>query len=277
MRAFFTRHHAVSVRRLAIGLCLAALLGTGTLFGAINSRPDGSRHPALAAMCLKWASDAEPWTCFPGSAFLVAPKVLVSCAHAGPWLEQVKPFRLGFTFDEKLSSDPYVRDVESFHGDPAFDPTNYADPHDLAVFILKEKVTDIRPVSLPPVLNMLDRGNLVWHIFFTVVDRGLTTWDGYPENPSWGDRQYGRGVAKDLTAGLILIGPDEKHPFFGVQPGPGSSGSMALLANSRIAVGVGSLFCMGEMCADGFGYNRLDTIQARDFLKDYLPMKLLPK
>ena len=71
-----------------------------------------------------------------------------------------------------------------------------------------------------------------------------------------------------------MIGPDERHP---AQPCWGSSGSMALLGDSRIAVGVGSMFFAGDLCASSFAYTRLDTIQARDFLQNYLPTSLLPK
>jgi hypothetical protein len=261
-------------RSLAVMLGFVTVLGAATLFGAFNSLPDGSRHPALGGMCLKFASDAEPWSCIPGSGFLVAPNVLVSCAHAKPWLDQVKPLRIGFTFDEKYSSNPLVYEVQALHADPDFDLSNPDDPHDLAVVILKDEVVDIRPVSLPPVLNMLDRGNLAFGTFFTLVDRALTTWDGFPETPAWGDRQYGRAVATDLRSGVIMIGPDAKHP---VQPCVGSSGSMALLASSRIAVGVGSAFFEGDMCASGFAYTRLDTLQARDFLGNFLPAALLPR
>ena len=66
-----------------------------------------------------------------------------------------------------------------YAADPAFNPADAQDSHDLAVFFFKEEVTDIRPVSLPPVLNMLERGIFVFNTFFTVVDRGLTTWEGF--------------------------------------------------------------------------------------------------
>ena len=57
------------------------------------------------------------------------------------------------------------------------------EPHDLAVVLLKEKVTGIRPVFLPPVLDKLEKGNLVFQTYFTVVDRGMTTLVGWPDYP----------------------------------------------------------------------------------------------
>src|SRR5512139_567185 len=139
MRTAGSRGRRTDRRRWMFMLVLGAftMLAVGTVFGAFNSVPDGSRHPALAAMCVKYVSDDEPWSCMPGSAFLVAPKVFVAVAHAGPWfLDLYKPLRVGFTFDEKLSSDPFVYEVESFIGDPQFNGTDVQDPHDLAVAIL---------------------------------------------------------------------------------------------------------------------------------------------
>lgn len=260
-------------RRVISMLAVFALLIVGTASGAINSNSDGTRHPALGAACYKLVV-TDAWSCLPASLILVAPDITLVSAHAGPWLDTVHPAKLGVTFDEKITSNPTVYEVAQFIADPLF-AWDQQDPHDLAVFVLKDKVTTIRPVLLPPILNMLDNGNLVSHVYFTVVDRGLTTLTGWPNYPVWTSRVFGETVATELRTGALMLGPSEKHP---TQLCFGASGSMALLTNTNIAVAIGSWFAdWTSDCNGPFGYNRLDTQQARDFLQAYLPAELLPK
>jgi len=35
---------------------------------------------------------------------------------------------------------------------------------------------------------------------------------GLSDNPAAGDRQHGTAVAIELRSGVIMIGPDERHP-----------------------------------------------------------------
>lgn len=263
------------IRKLsALVLGLVFVVGAGTTFGAINSTPDENRHPALASTCIK-TLPTDPWTCVAGSGILVAPDIVLGVAHAGPWLDQVRPAKIGFTFDEKITSNPVVYEVAQFIPDPLF-AWDQQDPHDLAIFIMKDTVTGIRPVSLPPVLYMLDKGNKVSHVYFTLVDRGLTTVDGWPDYPVWTARVVGESIATELRPGALMLGANEKHP---TQACFGASGSMALFTNTNIVVAVGSWFAdwPSQICNGQFGFTRLDTQQARDFLQNYLPESLLPK
>lgn len=121
---------------------------------------------------------------------------------------------------------------------------------------------------------MLGKGDLVFTTYFTIVDRGLSTLEGWPDHPVWGDRRFGESVATELRPGALMVGPDQKHP---TQPCWGASGSVALLTHTNIAVGIGSWFAdWTSDCQGPVGYNRLDTKQARDFLENYLPQWLLP-
>jgi hypothetical protein len=254
--------------------CSLVFLFTSTLtFGAINTVPDGNRHPALGSTCIQ-AAEGDPWFCLPGSGFLVAPQIAIGVGHACPWLDSVKPAHIGMTFDEKISSPSRVYEIDQFICDPLFsaDNTDMQDPHDLAVMTLKEPVVGIRPFKLPPRLGFLDKGNVP---YLTLVDRGLTTLVGWPDFPVFGDRRYGTLVMSDLRTGAIMLSPDKKHP---VQVCYGSSASAALFTNTAMVVGVGSWFSdWTSECQGPSGFTRLDTIQARNFLQAYLPPELLPK
>jgi hypothetical protein len=241
--------------------------------GAINSSPDGKRHPALGSVCVK-ITETDPWMCVAGSGFLLSPDIVLSVAHAGPWLDELRPARIGITFDEKIGPTPKVYEASQFVPDPLF-AWDVQDPHDLGVFIMLDRVTDIPPIRLPPVLNFLDHGHAVFNTYFTVVDRGLTTLEGWPDHPVWTSRVFGESVATELRTGALMVGPDGKHA---TQPCYGASGSVALLTHTNLAMGVGSWFAdWTSDCKGPFGYTRLDTKQARDFLANYLPAWLLPK
>ena len=250
------------------------MLASGNLFASLNSSPDGNRHPALGSTCIKMTL-TDPWTCVAGSAILVTPEILLTVAHEGPWLDELRPAKIGVTFDEKISSNPVVYEVAQFIADPLF-AWDMQNPHDVAVYIMKDKVTGIRPVTLPPVLNMLDNGKLVSQVYFTLVDRGLTTLKGWPDFPVWTARVFGQTIATELRPGAVMLGSNDKHP---TQACFGASGSMALLTNTNIVVAVGSWFAdwPNEICNGQFGFTRLDTVEVRDFLQNYIPSSLLPR
>src|SRR6516164_8415703 len=135
----------------------------------ITSKPltDRSLHPSivhlivprrLGATCIQ-VNEGDSWQCLPGSAFLVTPQIMISVAHACPWFDSVRPAHKGVTFDEKIISPSKVYEIDQFICDPLF-AWDKQDPHDLAVVLLKEPVTNIRPMSLPPILDLLDKGNL---------------------------------------------------------------------------------------------------------------------
>jgi hypothetical protein len=256
---------------LILGLFI--MLSVGRSLGALNAVPDGTRHAALGATCIQ-VNEGDPWQCLPGSAFLVTPQIMVSVAHACPWLDSVRPAHKGVTFDEKIISPSKVYEIDQFICDPLF-AWDTQDPHDLAVVFLKGPVTNIRPMSLPPILDFLDKGNLAYKTYVTLVDRSLTTLVGWPDLPVWGNRTYGTFVITDLRPGAIMLTPNENHP---TQACYGASGSAALFTNTNVAVGVGSWFTdWTSDCNGPTGYTRLDTTQARDFLQRYLPENLLPK
>src|SRR5262249_12231522 len=148
----------------------------------------GNRHPALGSVCVK-VTEADPWMCVAGSGFLVSPDIVLSVAHAGPWLDQLHPAKICITFDEKIGPTPQDYEASRFVPDPLVAWDQKA-PHDLAVFIMLDRVTDIRPIRLPPVLNILDQGHLAFKTYFTIVDRGLTTLDGWPDHPVWTARVF---------------------------------------------------------------------------------------
>lgn len=251
------------------------LLAADRAFGALNTVPDGNRHAALAAVCIQ-AKDGDPWACWPGSGLLVSSNIVISVAHACPWLEGVNPAHVGFTFEEKITAPSKVYEVAQFICDPVFSATNTdpQDPHDLAVALLKEKVVGIRPFTLPPIVGFLDKGNVAF-TYITLVSRGVSTLVGWPNFPVYGDRRYGTLVVNDLRPGAIMLAPDGKHP---AQPCYGESASAALFTHTNIAVALGSWFAdWTAECQGPTGYTRLDTVQARDFLQLYLPPELLPK
>ena len=276
--ASYRRAGSLTRRRgLPLVLGLVAAVCTATVFGAINTVPDEGRHPAYGALCVQ-QTEGDPWGCMPGGGTLVAPNIVLSFAHAAPHIGGA--YRIGFTFDEIIGPNPVVYEAEKFVPDPGFFAMNPDDPHDIAVVLLKQDVPGIRPVLLPPIVGMLDNGHLALKTFYTLVDRGPTTlegWDGdvstLPLLPGWTERRFGEAVAIELRAGAIMIGPDEKHPVTACM----GSGSLALLTRTNIAVGIGSYYHTGALCGSPFAYTRLDTIQAYDFLKNYLPASLLPK
>src|SRR5215210_6712001 len=139
------------IAALLATMALAILLATGMASGITYGHPDGTRHPYVGALVVA-DEDGEFLFC---SGTLIAPDVFLTAAHCTSAIEQFGFDFEGVTFDDVFDPETSVVYPGTPHTNPAY-PGPSSDTKDIAVVVLDEEVTGIRPASLPRA-GLLDR------------------------------------------------------------------------------------------------------------------------
>jgi Trypsin len=237
--------------RALLAATLVALLGATPAAAVLNGKPD-TAHPYVGIFVTEVDGRTVP-VC---SGFLVSPTVFVTAAHCVAFVGE-RPASV--SFDETFTNESELVRGEAF-AHPDFDPASTA--HDIAVIVLENEVTDRGQASLPA-LGQLD--SIAKKSALTVVgygSNGLVRGGGMPHHDFRLVRSYGEArlikVLKDgfdlrMSSGMCF----------------GDSGGPTLLGDSNVAVGINS-YLSNRQCAGNAYAFRLDTLEARAFLDQYL-------
>ncbi len=241
--------------------CIALLFGSVTPTLAIVGGTEDAGDPGIVALLGRRPGETSAFFC---TGTLIAPTVLLTAAHcvhpaiAGSGLTYEAVF-----FPNIRNSPPSSRKpVASVHWNPAFDPTNVAAGHNVAVAILAAPVTDVAPVpwsaSATPAAGSSVR----------IVGYGLN--DGFDqEGTSAGIKRQANAPVNAVTATHLDVGA------FGLTSCSGDSGGPALSPVNGFPTVVGVTSHGLQFCIGASQYSRVDIDAA--FIATYAPPTLPPE
>ena len=253
-------------------LVLAAMLLPQNAWGIVYGEPDNGAHPNVGSfVAVVTDPDTGQIQRFQAcTGTVIAPSVVVSASHCFTLPQDIEVF---FTLEEVIDAnrdgqvDP---DVSLFSGravtHPLFGAGGQNDPHDVAVFLLDDAVTHIEPARLPP-LGTLDRPGVRSAIFTAVgygdvreTNRGgLTFSDGWRRERV--DQQINSVTKSWVTFSMNLSTGNGGTCY-------GDSGGPHFLGDITVAVTV-----TGDTpCKATDKTYRLDTVDAQNFLDDYVTL-----
>jgi hypothetical protein len=260
-------------RRIAVLLAtmaLAILLATGMASAITYGHPDGNRHPYVGALV---GADEEGEFLF-CSGTLIASDVFLTAAHCTAAIEQFGFEFRGVTFDNDFDPGTSVVYPGTPHTHPGF-PGPSSDVKGIAVVVLDEDVSGIRPASLPSA-GLLDRlaesGDLQGRRF-TAVGYGATErthepGSGAPVFGEGGTRMYAVSTFSALNKNFLRLSQNPATGDGGTCYG--DSGGPNFLGNSRV---IASITITGDTpCRSRNDTYRLDTPSARAFLGQYVTL-----
>jgi hypothetical protein len=279
------------LRRSAFGLAaLAVALGTvGTGWAITGGELDGNAHPNVA-MIVFYQPDGR----FRCSATLVSQTVLVTAAHCTDGVrgkvivtfDSVAPATSPRASDDTgngMSNIGYVAPVPGWltgtpHAHPLWDgELQLNDLHDVGVVVLDAPYTAAQPAVRPPLdyLAGLSNGNGgLSKQTFTVVGYGVffEKPDGGPQKPtavSDRTRRFTTAVGQNLSSQVLKLAENGNDSRAGGGTCFGDSGGPVF--HGGLLVGDTS-FGASQFCRSAGGYYRLDTDDARSFLRTYVPV-----
>jgi secreted trypsin-like serine protease len=260
-------------RRIALLLAtmaLAILLATGMASAITYGHPDGNRHPYVGALV---AADeqGEFLIC---SGTLIAPDVFLTAAHCTAAIDEFGLEFRGVTFDEVFDPATSVVYPGTPHANPGY-PGPSSDVKDIAVVVLNEDVSGIRPASLPSagLLDRLAKSGKLQGKRFTAVGYGVTErthepGSGAPVFGESGTRMYSVSTFSALNKNFLRLSQNPATGDGGTCYG--DSGGPNFLGGSRV---IASITITGDApCRSRNVTYRLDTPSARAFLRQYVTL-----
>jgi secreted trypsin-like serine protease len=255
-------------------LVAASILVTPVLaitFGEL----DGELHPNVGALLVAWPypDGVVDLVC---TGTLISPTVFLTAAHCVNWMPayDIDPHDVYVTFDSV-----YEISVSTIYRGTYYINPNYghdsADPHDIAVVVLDQPITDITPASLPPagLLDQMKDTKELKDRQFVAVGYGTVRDDktGGPHALYWeGARRYVSGTYNALTQSWLKISMNPATGDGGTCYGD-SGGPHFLDYNGNTMVV--SLTVTGDaQCRATDVTYRLDTPSARSYLAPFVTL-----
>jgi hypothetical protein len=138
---------------------------------------DGTNHPNVGAIILKWNDELSQWC----SGTLISDRVFLTASHCtAPMdgaLEEYPGSKFYITFDQTISTSGTLYELKpgDWHTNPTYTTARGAnDPGDVAVIVLPETPAGITPAELPTLglLDQLKADHLLNSTLFTAVGYG---------------------------------------------------------------------------------------------------------
>jgi secreted trypsin-like serine protease len=255
----------------AVALVAAMLLSASPADAIAHGTLDGNRHPQTGALIAEF-SGGKDVLC---SGTLIAPRVFLTAGHCTSFLESRNMTDVWVTFDSEFrASSPLIHGSYVTHPDFGFSgPGGASDPHDQAVVLLDSAATGITPARLPTE-NFLNTINLRTQRF-TAVGYGTVR-----ETKKTGPHAFFfDGIRRFATQSFLSLQPAWLN--LSMNPSTGSGGTCFGDSGGPHFLGAGSgetnllvsLTVTGDsMCRATDKTYRLDTIAARDFLRQYVTL-----
>lgn len=254
---------------LALGLAAVSLLQAAPAQAIIGGTDDGSDHPYVGG--LDATPVGAPFTTATG--VLISPTVFLTPAHTTVRYDLAGLTQARVTFDP-VASDSSTWYTGTVHTNPAYDPSNTKDRHDLGVIVFDTPVSGITPASLPTEgsLGQLGAGTSLKAVGYGLSRiLGGSAGGGPPrlDFTSSGTREIADETFAAVTAGWLRVRLDG-----GAEVCLGDSGAPSLVGDSDLVAGltIGNLSLSGGQCESQPWDERLDTPSARAFLGQYVTL-----
>jgi Trypsin len=267
-----SQRRALAVVALIVALLCVAFAPATPAGAIVGGQDDHGGHPYVGGI------DARPTGApiFTSSGVLISPTVFLTAGHATRRFERAGLTRARVTFDP-VASDSSAWYTGTIHTNPAYDPTNTADPGDLGVIVFDAPIPGVPPAALPTAGLLDDLGPQLSRASFEVVGYGVRTSLGgatgggapRPDLTSTGTRERATQGFGSLTSAWLRLRMNG-----GAEVCVGDSGGPSLLGGSNVVAGitVGVSSLSGGQCQSEPWDLRVDTPAARAFLGQYVPL-----
>jgi secreted trypsin-like serine protease len=248
------------MRRLFTAAALLAALATAAPAAAItNGTNDGNAHPNVGGLVSPTQYSDGTWLYCSGT--LISPTVFLTAAHCA-----TDGNRVGVSFDPAYQAGDKVY-YGTFHADPLY-PGPTSASHDIAVVVFDRAVKGITPARLPAAGSL---SNLSGSQQFTSVGYGA-----YKVTNGPGGHQYLYNDVRMVATGTLnATNPTWLRISMNPSTGNGGtcygdSGGPNFLGTTNI---VAAITITGDsVCRSTNVDYRLDTVPARDFLRQYVAL-----
>lgn len=240
--------------------------------------PDDGGHPNVGAMMV----DHPEWGLLQWcSGTLIAPQVFLTAGHCTASLSafDLTAERVFVTFDDDATvengSAPALLEVDTVITHPDYWWGPQSNPHDVAVLILKEPVTDITPATLPAegfLNNLKAEGKLRKGsdgADFTVVGYGASLYWPPPMIAYENQRRSAVSEYQALLKSWLRLSQNQATGDGGTCYGDSGGPTFWTDGGSDVLVAITS-WGDARCVATGFNY-RIDTADALDFIEECLP------
>ncbi len=256
---------------LVLALALAAALVPGPAQGIVYGKLDGNRHPNVGALIYQRDDGTFGRIC---SGTLISQDVYLTAAHCTAALAArgVEPDDVWVTFAPNFEEDPELL-PGTYDLNEAYNHRQ-SDPHDIAVVVLDDPVTDITPARLPRARLLSDLGpRRLRDRTFTAVGYGTvresrkTGFQGILDNA---DRRYALQHFLSLQSAWLTLAMNEATGDGGTCYG--DSGGPHFLGGVRSNLIVSITVTGDAVCKATDKTYRLDTPSARNYLDDFVTL-----
>ena len=231
---------------------------------------DGNRHPNVGALVVDFPGYGKDVVC---SGTLIEPDVFLTAAHCVNWMPGygIAPDAVWVTFDPVFDQNSTFY-PGTYHINPLYGH-DQADPNDIAVITLDERVGGITPATLPKagLLDELKAEGKLKKQDFVAVGYGTVRMDkaGGPKPLYWeGARRFVGQSYNALTQSWLKLSMNPSTGDGGTCYG--DSGGPHFLGESPLVV---SLTVTGDInCRATDVTYRLDTPSARSYLATFVEL-----
>ena len=266
---------------LTLAVIVASLMFAVTTASAITyGEPDGNGHPNVGAMVFE-RDGVKRLRC---SGTLIAPDVFLTASHCTAPLEQQGITQVWVTFDSVFDRDNGTFIPGTMHSHPEFGfsgSDGFAEPHDIAVIVLRKRAATrypgIQPAALPTaaLFDHLAEQNGLKGQEFTAVGYGAlepTIGGGPPLFQLTGERRVAVSSFDALNEAWLRLSQNnatgDGGTCFGDSGGPNFLGA----GNDETEIIAGITVTGDAMCLATNVIYRLDTQEARAFLGQFVAL-----
>jgi hypothetical protein len=242
-----------------------------------NSNLDNGLHPNVGTIVAEFLTPGVKDKACTGT--LISPSVFLTAGHCVALLQGMfHVTQVWVTFDPVFSSTSTNLYPGTMHLNPLYPGRGASDPEDLGIIVLDSPVVGITPAALPSLglLDGMQKNGILRNSLFTIVGYGATDTlfgGGAPDaNEGEGTRRYATEGFLALNQNLIKLNQNTVFGYGGSSHG--DSGGPNFLNSSN---GAPSQLVAITIGGDPWGIEqnvayRLDTLQARAFLGQYVPL-----